>query len=200
MQEDRSKESNREKLLRGALECIQQRGYANTSSRDIAATSGANVASINYHFGSKQALLDEALGRCFEMWSSRLRSTVGGVSNGAAGGLTAALSSAIDSFGELRDAVHACVESFAPALRSEALRERIAAGYANVRSTGADLARQTLDAGGIDAPDNLDNVMSVLVAVCDGLMLQWIADPDAGPDATETVRALAQIGAIARHS
>jgi hypothetical protein len=37
------------------------RGYARTTARDLAAESGANLASIGYHFGSKEALLNEAL-------------------------------------------------------------------------------------------------------------------------------------------
>jgi hypothetical protein len=33
--------------------------------------------------------------------------------------------------------------------------------------------------------------------VCDGLMLQWIADPEATPNAAETLDALAALGALA---
>lgn len=52
---------NREDLLEGAKRCLYERGYARTTARDIVNESGTNLASIGYHYGSKDALLDEAL-------------------------------------------------------------------------------------------------------------------------------------------
>src|SRR5687768_12943490 len=57
--------SHREDLIAGAIKCLQTKGYARTTARDITAASGANLASIGYHFGSKEALLNEALIRIF---------------------------------------------------------------------------------------------------------------------------------------
>jgi len=53
--------SSRDQLLEGALLCLQTKGYARTTARDIAAASGANLASIGYHFGSKEGLLNAAV-------------------------------------------------------------------------------------------------------------------------------------------
>src|SRR5713226_5032637 len=53
--------SHRDQLVKGAIKCLQTKGYARTTARDIAAASGANLASIGYHFGSKEALLNEAM-------------------------------------------------------------------------------------------------------------------------------------------
>jgi AcrR family transcriptional regulator len=189
---------SRDKLLRGALECVQRRGYSRTSSRDIARAAGVNLASINYHFGSKDALLDEALGRCFEMWQQRVEEAFAVSATGdVKERLGAILHAVIDSFPELQSSLHACVESYAPALRSAELRARLAAGYADVRESGVRLSRQTLDGRGVAAPDNLGAIASVLVAVCDGLMLQWIADPSATPNAAETLEALTGLAALA---
>ncbi|MGO1050019.1 TetR/AcrR family transcriptional regulator [Crossiella sp. CA198] len=52
---------HREDLLAGAKRCLLERGYARTTARDIVAASGTNLASIGYHFGSKEALLTQAL-------------------------------------------------------------------------------------------------------------------------------------------
>jgi len=103
---------------------------------------------------------------------------------------------AIDSFDEVRSSVHACVETYAPALRSDELRERMAAGYATVRESAVQLATKAMQDGGMPAPENLAAIASVLMAVCDGLMLQWIADPDGPPKAAETLDALAAIGSL----
>src|SRR5687767_6688051 len=53
--------SHREDLIEGAIKCLRTKGYARTTARDIAAASGAGLASIGYHFGSKDALLAKAL-------------------------------------------------------------------------------------------------------------------------------------------
>lgn len=190
--------SSKDRILRGALTCIAEQGYAATSSRDIAKAAGANVASINYHFGSKEALVNAALSQCFGTWNQRVEQAF----EAAAGlaprdQLAAILHAAIDSFADLRSSVHACVESYAPALRSQELRERLAAGYAGVRESAVRLATQHLDDVGVTAPQNLAAIASVLMAVCDGLMLQWIADPQAAPNAAETLVALGALGTLA---
>lgn len=186
------------KLLLGALDCIEQRGYARTSSRDIARAAGVNVASINYHFGSKDALLDEALGRCFETWNQRVEAAFeDSAASGVLEQLGAVLHTAIDSFGELESSLHACVESFPQALRSPQLRARLAAGYADIRETGVRRSREALSRNGIEPPGNLHAMASVIIAICDGLMLQWIADPEATPDAAQALAALATLAVIA---
>src|SRR5690606_38768776 len=48
----------RQDLLAGAKRCIAEKGYSRTTARDIPAASGANLAAIGYHFGSKEALLN----------------------------------------------------------------------------------------------------------------------------------------------
>src|SRR5690349_18084247 len=52
---------NREDLLAGALECLKTKGWARTTVREIAAAAGVNHAAIGYHFGSRDALLIQAL-------------------------------------------------------------------------------------------------------------------------------------------
>src|ERR1700747_2234091 len=52
--------SHKEDLLAGAVACLREKGYANTTARDIVAASGTNLASIGYHYGSTQDLLHAA--------------------------------------------------------------------------------------------------------------------------------------------
>jgi AcrR family transcriptional regulator len=49
---------HREALLAGARRCLLERGYARTTARDLVAASDTNLASIGYHFGSNEALLN----------------------------------------------------------------------------------------------------------------------------------------------
>jgi AcrR family transcriptional regulator len=51
---------HREDLLEGARRCLLEKGFVRTTARDIVKESGTNLASIGYHYGSKDALLAEA--------------------------------------------------------------------------------------------------------------------------------------------
>lgn len=49
-------EQARERLLMAALRLFADRGFAGTSTREIALAAGANVAAIRYYFGDKEGL------------------------------------------------------------------------------------------------------------------------------------------------
>lgn len=54
----RSAESTRAALIKAGLKLFGEKGYAATSTREIAAAAKANIGSIAYHFGGKEALRD----------------------------------------------------------------------------------------------------------------------------------------------
>lgn len=58
-----SPEATRAALLQAATAVFVASGYEQARVRDIAERAGANVAAINYHFGSKEALYLEVLRR-----------------------------------------------------------------------------------------------------------------------------------------
>ncbi|MFF3320934.1 TetR/AcrR family transcriptional regulator [Streptomyces sp. NPDC002889] len=51
---------HREDLLEGAKRCLLEKGFVRTTARDIVKASGTNLASIGYHYGSKDELLAQA--------------------------------------------------------------------------------------------------------------------------------------------
>ncbi len=51
------------RILDAAERLISEHGYAATSLRQIIAEAGVNLASVHYHFGSKEELLDELVMR-----------------------------------------------------------------------------------------------------------------------------------------
>ncbi len=53
----------RERILDSAEKLFARRGFHGVSVRDITQDAGVDVALVNYHFGGKQALLDDVLGR-----------------------------------------------------------------------------------------------------------------------------------------
>src|SRR4051812_49330795 len=67
-----SRPTHRDALLDAAKRLLRERGYARITARDLVAASGTNLASIGYHFGSKEALLNEAIAASFGEWTERL--------------------------------------------------------------------------------------------------------------------------------
>jgi AcrR family transcriptional regulator len=60
---ERPVESTRERLLNVAEQRFGESGYEGTSLRAITVAAEANIAAVNYHFGSKEALLRAAVAR-----------------------------------------------------------------------------------------------------------------------------------------
>ncbi|MCC3768464.1 TetR/AcrR family transcriptional regulator [Streptomyces sp. UNOC14_S4] len=63
---------HREDLLEGAKACLLEKGWVRTTARDIVAASGANLASIGYHYGSKDALMMAAFMKMTEEWGDEM--------------------------------------------------------------------------------------------------------------------------------
>lgn len=70
----RAGEETRAALVAAGLKLFGTKGFDATSTREIAAEAGANIASIAYHFGGKEGLRFA----CAEMVAERLSAVVGG--------------------------------------------------------------------------------------------------------------------------
>ncbi|MFI7439053.1 TetR/AcrR family transcriptional regulator [Nonomuraea indica] len=187
----------RDRLLAGAVACLQEKGYARTTARDLVAASGTNLASIGYHFGGKDALLNEAIAACFEAWTRRVEETIFSPAPGTPREmLERAMVALVDVFEELRPELVVCVEGYPAALRESALRERMAAEYARAREAGVDMVRRACAELGIEPPIQPEALVSVLIAVSDGLLLQWLLDPASTPDSRQVVDALAALSSM----
>ncbi|OZI46562.1 TetR/AcrR family transcriptional regulator [Bordetella genomosp. 5] len=66
--------STRDAILDTAEQLFAERGHENTSMRQITGAAGVNLAAVNYHFGSKEALVQAVLKRRLAVVNSeRLR-------------------------------------------------------------------------------------------------------------------------------
>jgi AcrR family transcriptional regulator len=59
--------SSKEKILLNACRLFAQKGFKQTTIRDICKESGSYQISVNYYFGSKENLFKEALLKAFEL-------------------------------------------------------------------------------------------------------------------------------------
>jgi AcrR family transcriptional regulator len=183
--------SHRDQLLEGAIQCLRTKGYARTTARDIANAANGNLASIGYHFGSKEALLNEAIMRACEEWTARLgEAAFASGSDSPLDQMGASWVAMLDSFEELRPVLIGLVEAVGQSAWSEDLRRELAAHYKTSREQVATMVRASLGEGDADAETNANVVASFLIAVCDGLVLQWLLDPDSTPTGEELISSL----------
>lgn len=177
--------------MTGAKRCLQERGYARTTSRDIAAAANnAPVGTINYHYGSKEALLNAALLETLMEWGTAIMdrpSDAVDADGGAPESLERMWDRIIGSQATDRPMLVASTEAFTQAERAPEIREQIAAAYERARPEMA--ARLH----GIDAtadPDTARAVGSVHMALVAGLTQQWLIDPDHAPSAQDVAAGL----------
>jgi AcrR family transcriptional regulator len=68
----------RDRLLSAAWTIIEQHGVGAATSRRITDAAGANLAAITYHFGSKDALIGEAVVQRLRAWTAPLTDALAG--------------------------------------------------------------------------------------------------------------------------
>ena len=181
------RENHRERLLRGALKCLYENGYAHTTSRDIAAASGSNLGSIGYHFGSKEQLLNAAIREGCSEWTDQLRQ-LAFADEGAtpADRLRASWLALTDTFEEHRQLLVAFVELHTQAERSPELRDYLAEIYNESRAAVARMVNAALSDLEI-GEDHMRAITSLLIAAHNGLLLQWLVDPQATPSGPQLI-------------
>lgn len=186
---------NRDKLLRAAVSCLREKGYANTTARDLVAASGTNLASIGYHFGGKEALMNQAVAETTRAWMRSIEAEVWrDATEHPAEHLRRMLAATLDRFEELEPYLRSFVEAFPPALRSDDLRASMASAYEEVRTAGEAMLERIFESA--DPPvarEHRRALSSLLIALCDGLILQWLLDRDAVPDGEAMLAALAVV-------
>ncbi len=183
--------SNRDKLIDGAIECLRTKGYARTTARDIAAAAHANLGSIGYHFGSKEALLNEAITQTCEEWTTRLgQAAASAEDNSPLGQMAASWIAMLASFEELRPVLTGFVEAVGQSAWSDELRTEMAAHYRKVRTAVAEMVQTSLGENAQQSGADPNAVASFLIAVCDGLVLQWLLDPTQTPTGQQLVTSL----------
>lgn len=166
-------------MLIAARELLESRGYAHITARDLVAASDTNLASIGYHFGSKAALLNQVIEDAFADWAQRLADLV--MADPHATPMQRAWTTwatVRDSLPAQRPLLQAYVEALAQAQREPELREQLAGHMRAVRAMVAQRVAESLG-GTVSADDpRCRAVASFVMAVCDGLAVQWLLSPD----------------------
>jgi AcrR family transcriptional regulator len=182
--------SNRDQLLEGALRCLQRLPPERVTARAIAREARANLASIGYHFGSKENLVTEAVIEGLDRWLANIAGELEVTSKRAARNrfqLAARL------FERSRSRHAHLVRNFVAAIvraqHDPRVRKLLAAGFRKTRPSLAKILLLGSDGAGEDAA-------GLVLAMFDGLLLQVLVDPQLaieGPRMQKAQRRLRQV-------
>ncbi|GAA1120352.1 TetR/AcrR family transcriptional regulator [Nocardiopsis metallicus] len=188
--------SQREDLLAGAKKCLIEKGYSKTTARDIAAASGAHLASIGYHFGSKDNLMNTAVIEATREWGNVFERAVRETATGSPEERIRLLVTVLfESIPEQRDLMVAGVEAYAQSPFNEDIRTALTEGHQEARR---ELAALILDVPSDQVdPGTVAGLGSMIYNIVTGYVQQYIVAPDSLPtvdQAMEGLRALVSPG------
>jgi AcrR family transcriptional regulator len=182
---------HKEDLLAGAKKCLLERGYANTTARDIVAASHTNLASIGYHFGSKDALLTQAMMELVGEWGEKLSAAAdeSGVRSSEAR-FRATWRQILTLFETDRAVMMASFDSAVQAARADDLKQIFVSIWPDARMS---LVDDFFVADKIE-PKARMAVGGLLLALISGMTVQYLIDPKGAPTADDLTLAIKTIG------
>jgi AcrR family transcriptional regulator len=155
-------------------ELFAARGYRGTSIAQVAARIGLTDAGVLHHFPTKQDLLLAVLEQRDKADLARLQGVAEGTGSPLAGLVELCRQNA---------ATPGLVQIFT-VIAAESLDERhpghgaFVERYREARRTTADLLTRAQRAGELDADLDVGRAATQVLAMFDGLQLQWLRDPD----------------------
>ena len=178
--------SNRATLVEGTLRCLQRLPPERLTARAIAEESGANLASIAYHFGSKDELVSEAVVAGLDRWLAEVDDAIG---DDGAGPVTSA-GEAIDATRRRHDGLaRGFAAAIARGLHDPRVRDRLVDGFKRTRPRMA----RILDLGTDQAGDDAAGLVHSLFV---GLLFQQLLDEQLGIEGERRQQALARLRTV----
>jgi AcrR family transcriptional regulator len=169
-------ERKRKKILRAAIETFGAKGSTNGTLTDIADQVGMTHAGVLHHFGTKQNLLLEVL-------EFRDQDDVARLADRHIPGGPALFAHLVDT--ALRNADRPGIVQVYTVLSSEAVTDSHPAKdyfrdrYSVLRLEIDAAFRELCEQEGVSDADTINNAAASILAVMDGLQLQWLLDPTA---------------------
>ena len=181
---------HREDLLDGAKRCLLEKGFARTTARDIVKASGTNLASIGYHYGSKDALLAQAYIALVEGMSFEGDAGF----KGAPGSLERfreVWSGVVDSMREPVSIWRLSVEILGMGDQLPEVRDHLSRAQ---REGGRGLVAALMGVPEEEVSDETaDTLGRFYLTLMTGLISQWTFDPKSAPDGEALTEGLRQI-------
>ena len=182
--------SNRSNLLEGTLRCVERLPPERITARAIAEESGANVASINYHFGTKENLITEAVIEGLDRWLEEIDTGLGDLTSQPPAERYQRASDIIATSRRQHSGLAKnLIAALARAQHDSRIRQMLATGYRRTRPTVAALLGLGDDQAGSDAG-------GLVLALFNGLLFQALLDPALAIEGERMRRAQARLSGV----
>jgi AcrR family transcriptional regulator len=163
--------SNRQQLVDGALRCLNRLPAERVTARAIAEEAGANLASIGYHFGSKDELVTEAVVLGLDRWLDEITAGLADLGDGSPAEVYRRAGEVIDATRhEHTGLARHLVIALARAQHDDRVRELLAAGFRRTRPAVSAVLGLGADRAGEDAA-------GLALALFNGMLFQALLDP-----------------------
>jgi AcrR family transcriptional regulator len=187
---------HREDLLEGAKRCLLEKGFLRTTARDIVKESGTNLASIGYHYGSKDALLAQAYVALVETTGHRF--DPGGAGDGSLAKRPGSLerfhevwTHIVNAVGESRAIWMLSFELIVQGDRMPEVRRMLVEAEEQGRSGLLPLFNGVPEEE--QGKDVIDTEGRFYQTLLQGLMVQWLFNPETATDATQLTEGLRRV-------
>ncbi|WP_405730911.1 TetR/AcrR family transcriptional regulator [Streptomyces sp. NBC_00028] len=183
---------HREDLLEGAKRCLLAKGFARTTARDIVKESGTNLASIGYHYGSKDALLAQAYVALVEGMAEAFDGVAGiGAEPGSLERFQEVWSNIIETMRGPGSLWRLSVEIVAMRDQLPELAEHLAKAQ---REGARGIVPLFMGGREEDVEEAaVDTLGAFYTTLMMGLMAQWTFDPKSAPEAEQLTAGLRQL-------
>jgi AcrR family transcriptional regulator len=182
--------SNRSRLIEGTLRCLEILPPERVTARAIAAESGANLASIAYHFGSKDNLVTQAVVEGLDRWLAEVDAALADLASDDPRERYRLAGEAIQATRERHEGLAInFLLALARAQHDPQVRRLLTEGFRSARADVSSVLRLGEDQAGEDAG-------GLVLALFDGMLFQGLLDPDLAIDGNrlqEAQRRLARL-------
>lgn len=185
---------HREDLLDGAKRCLLQKGFVSTTARDVVKESGTNLASIGYHYGSKDALLVEAFIALVEKAGGGFDDAPGGVSDTEGGSLERfeeVWAHILRGFPASRSIWMLTFEVITQGERLAGVRDLLVKAQREGRSGLAAVFTGIEES--VLADDVVESEGRFYATLLNGLMVQWLFDPESATSAEQLTEGMRRV-------
>ncbi len=182
----------RERLVAAAWECVRKDGTAGATSRAVTAAAEANLGAITYYFGSKDALVAEAVGGAIEALLAPALEALQDAALDPVSRLLSAVARLQEAYERSIEDAPAYLEVLIQSRRHPELQERVSGVLAEVRSILAKEMAELQTRGFLPDWVQPEPMAGLLLAVAQGVVLQTAIDAG-GPNHTSMAHQFAQL-------
>jgi len=170
-------ETRRLQIIRAAQSCFARKGYYRTTMDDIARESGLSKGSLYWYFESKRTLFLAMLDAWLEQVDRSLSELVE-TSLPIAEKLHRVAEVLVTIVNSSREMVPILLDFWAQTSHDPQITRRLAEVYGEYRRLLRRIVQEGIASGEL-RPLDVDQVATILCGIYDGLMLQWVLEPEA---------------------